>query len=500
MTTSELQAEIETTKQRLQAARTRSLEICEEIEAATVRQRLRRELEELKVELDQQQTVNVADEDYKRSIDADDCGMFVDSAAKSQPVWAHRKNGVARDACTNFGHQILKGEFTWKLLPMSWLQTALRHEGKKVAKSDIFSLGEFVFSFVYSPSAGPVIMTTACGERPCGSLAIVAYGCAEPIALRYSIYAKRSTGDFVQWGATQDEIHHSANEVKAYGPDVHPEPHPEGSPPQEIGVFGLTHEQLLQSELVQDDTLRVKLVLEVRELGIQVTSQRSEREAVDVPNPTLHRDVQALFEEATSGDVQFRLQDEVIHAHSQVLCARSEVLKKLLNSGMQESTSKVIMVEDCTADAFKAFLTFLYTDNFPFVEGPAAKQSRTDGSLPLPQMEALWAVSHKYQVERLQRWCEAQLCKQLSAERVCDILRQAHVFEATQLEKACLSYIKENCEQVLRLQAYSSLMSKWPEVALKIHLFTAGVSESQAAAIVQARKVRRLNDGAERTS
>ena len=104
------------------------------------------------------------------------------------------------------------------------------------------------------------------------------------------------------------------------------------------------------------------------------------------------------------------------------------------------------------------------------------------------------------QVERLQRWCEAQLCKQLSAEQVCDILRQAHVFEATQLEKACLSYIKDNSAQVLRLQAYSDLMSKWPEVALKVQLFATGVSESEAAAIVQARKVRRLNDGAERTS
>ncbi|CAE7874161.1 bath-43 [Symbiodinium microadriaticum] len=103
-------------------------------------------------------------------------------------------------------------------------------------------------------------------------------------------------------------------------------------------------------------------------------------------------------------------------------------------------------------------------------------------------------------VQRLQRWCEAQLCNQLSAEQVCCILRQAHVFEAAQLEKACLSYIKDNSAQVLKLQAYSDLISKWPEVALKIHLFTAGVPEAEAAAIVQARKVRRLNDGVERTS
>ena len=105
-----------------------------------------------------------------------------------------------------------------------------------------------------------------------------------------------------------------------------------------------------------------------------------------------------------------------------------------------------------------------------------------------------------HQVERLQRRCEAQLCKQLSAEQVCSVLCQAHVFEATQLEKACLSYIKDNAAQVLKLQAYADLISKWPEVALKIHLFSTGVPEAEAAAIVQARKLRKLEDGTEKTS
>ncbi|CAE7038236.1 hypothetical protein AK812_SmicGene10458 [Symbiodinium microadriaticum] len=290
MTTSELQAEIE--------------EIDDEIDRATERQRLRRELEELKAELMEQEDLNGSDEAYKGDIDADESGQFVCSseACSRQPVQGQRKNGVVRasgDACTNFGHQILEGEFTWKLLPMSWLRTALRHERTSVANSTVFFVGGFAFCFVYSPTGGPVMNSTDDDKRRCGSLAIRAYDCAEPMALRYGIYAKNSTGDFVQWGATQDEIH-PAHELRAYGPDVHPE----GSPPQAIGIFGLTHEQLLQSEWVQDDTLTLKLVLEVRLLGVQVTSQRSEREAVDIPKPTLHRDVQALFEDAASGDVQ----------------------------------------------------------------------------------------------------------------------------------------------------------------------------------------------------
>ena len=167
-----------------------------------------------------------------------------------------------------------------------------------------------------------------------------------------------------------------------------------------MGLFGLSHDQLLKSEWVHDDVLTLKFVLEVRpQRGY--SSRVVAREVAGVPEPTLCRDTQALLEQASCSDVEFRLQGEVIRAHSQVLCARSEVLKKQLNSGMQESMSKVIMIEDCPAATFKAFLKFLYTDALPTAEDLAAEPSsqalKEDGGRHTSQMEALWAVSHKYQ-------------------------------------------------------------------------------------------------------
>ncbi|CAE7253715.1 BPM6 [Symbiodinium sp. CCMP2592] len=507
MTTNELQAEIETTKLRLQAAEARSREIDEEILRATERQRLRRELEQLQEKLDDRTQANLADEAFTRDIDADEDGDFVALPPSGQAVPQHtQKSSVfaVEDVCTNFGHKILKGEFTWNLLSMSWLQTALLQERRPFADCGMCLADAISFKFVYNPSAGPLGCMTH-GKHICGSLAIRSFAFVPdgPLtlqyALRYSIYVKKSNGDFVQWGSTRDVVLSSDSYGLAHGPDVHVE----GSPPAAIGVFGLTHEQLLQSEWVHDDTLTLKFVLEVRCPGI-LRTEVAAVDSVDVPEPTLHRDTLALLEEAGCSDMQFRVQDRVIPAHSQVLCARSEVLKKQLNSGMQESKSKVIMIEDCNVVTFKAFLRFLYTDTLPTAEELAAEPSsqnlKEDGSRHPSPMEALWTVSHKYQVERLQRWCEAQLCKQLSSERVCSILRQAHVFEATQLEKVCLSYIKDNFAEVLKLQAYSDLMSKWPEVALKVQLFSTGVSESEAAAVVQARKVRKLEDGSEKTA
>ncbi|CAE7205269.1 BPM1, partial [Symbiodinium natans] len=230
---------------------------------------------------------------------------------------------------------------------------------------------------------------------------------------------------------------------------------------------------------VEDDTLTVKFVLEVRPDGDYESQPLGN--AAEVPEPTLSRDTQALLEHGRLSDVQFSVQGELIHAHSQVLCSRSEVFEKQLTVGMQESVSKVIVIEDCDVVTFKAFLQFLYTDSLPDVKELVAETSSMDGSPPLSQMQALLAVSHKYQVTRLQRWCEWKLCQQLSTSEVCGLLCQAHLLQAKQLENACLSYMRDHMSQVLKLPAYAELIKKWPQIGMKVSLFTAGVSETEAA-------------------
>ncbi|CAE7824841.1 BPM2 [Symbiodinium sp. KB8] len=492
MSAEELRAEIETTKTRVRAAVARKRELQAATAEALERQRLRRELEVQRMMLNEELDDNHAEEQYRRNIDEDVEGEhLITGPSGPVPLTAPPYKCPLRtfgEECASFGHEVAKGEYIWKLTQMSWLRTAIEHNCTGSPESDLFQVGAYSFLFIYNPHGGFIGFDQAAGQSQHGCIAIMPHYTTDAFTFRYSIYAKTCGGDFVQWGKTNEEFKRSSM-CKSYGPDVHPE----RSPPAATGLFGLSHGQLLQSEWVQDDTLTLKFVLEVLPQR-SYSSQSFARSVVDVPEPTLCRDTQALLEEASCSDVDFRLQGEVIHAHSQVLCARSEVLKKQLNSGMRESASKVITIEDCDAATFKAFLNFLYTDKLPTVEDlaePSSQAVKQDSSRCASPMEALWAVSHKYQVERLQRWCEAQLCKQLSAEQVCSVLRQAHVFEAVQLEKACLSYIKDHATEVLKLEAYADLISTWPEVAMKIHLFSTGVPDAEAAAIVRARKVRR---------
>ena len=95
-------------------------------------------------------------------------------------------------------------------------------------------------------------------------------------------------------------------------------------------------------------------------------------------------------------------------------------------------------------------------------------------------------MSHKYQVARLHGWCEAKLCRELSVSQVCSILCQAYLLQAKELEKACISFIKDHTSEVFTLPAYAELVKKWPQIGLKVSLFSAGVSEAEAAAALNA--------------
>ena len=389
----------------------------------------------------------------------------------------------------NFGHRVSRSEFLWKLEQMSWLKCCLLQDGRALHASADFFVNAERFDCAYNPDGGRV------SKSQNGTLALRYMG-FKRIAFRYGIFVKARDETFVQWGDTRNE-YHEVERGHAYGPDVH-EPVRHGTPTS-MGIFGLTHQQLLQSDWVANDSLTVKVLLEVRPEGDACT--KVIRSAVEVPGPSLGWDMQALLEKGTCSDVLFRVQEDVIKAHSQVLCARSEVFGKQLTAGMQESVSKVIVIGDREPATFRTFLPFLYTDSFTYVEDMIETSCHGDCKRArVSQLQSLLGVSHRYQVKRLQVWCEMRLSEQVSLSDVCGMLCQAHLLQANLLEQTCLSYIKDHMAEVVTLPAYAEVMTRWTEVALKISLFVAGVPETAAAAAVDAfqndarGKRRRLQD------
>lgn len=252
-----------------------------------------------------------------------------------------------------------------------------------------------------------------------------------------------------------------------------------------MGIFGMSHEELLKSPWIVDGSLTVKFELEVRP-NVELDPMPLRKPAIEVPAQSLSNDLMSMFEEGRGSDVTFLVQGERIPAHSQILCARSQVLERQLYSGMKESISKEILVEDTQSATFRAMLKFLYTDDLAIIEDLAKHAHDSSGSsclkwkMATPFLQNLLSLSHLYQINRLRVWCEQKLCDNISSNEVFSILCQAHLYEAKQLEKACLNFIKDNLPQVVATPDYGRGCKEWPEIVLKISASLACLDERTA--------------------
>lgn len=394
---------------------------------------------------------------------------------------------------------------------MSWLQNALKQNSQECLESETFEIGSTQFDLVYSPSH------TALDNKQSqvGSLALRHLE-EEGVIFRYRMFIKRAGGDFVQWGAEANECHPAwKDSYKAFGPDVQKKPESGAPLERPLGIFGLRHEDLTKSEWVENDTMTVKVEVETMEDSAVDTVDTSEVGSdVTVPPATLATNLLSMLEASRCTDITFIIEEKRIAAHSFILAARSEVFDRELNGSMREAVSKVIEIRDADFTTFDVFLRFLYTDDLdhtkamvskltelaksPVVAGSSHKEAEVVTHPRTAILQNLLAVTHRYQVQRLRLWCERQLCQYICKDRVCSILCQAHLYEASQLQKACLKFIKNNMEAVMATRGFGSLSAEWPEVTLKINTFCAGLSEQGAAeaksALEESRKKRSSED------
>lgn len=510
-TAEELEGQIADARQRLNQDRSRTTELMEEVERAGERQRLREVLEELHCEIWLARRTNAYHEGFIEAVDQDsthredhdpnfDPEGWVPSVSARTEKQRNPPETCEESSLGNaldYSEYVDKGEYEWRLQGLSWLVSALKQQDNtsSMSQSTTFSVGGEWFCLVYNP-AGDAVDNL---KRQTGSLAIQ-HRSWNGINFRYRLSIKDASGEFTQWGATGEECHPYWDAWgKAFGPDV--QDHREEATTidevidKEVGIFDLSHDELLESQWVQNDTLTVKVQIELRK-DIRAASL-SLKPTVDVPAPTIDTDLLLLLNRGLHSDVTFLVEGEVVKAHAALLSIRSEVFEKQLSCGMRESLTREIVIEDCDLPTFKALLKFLYTDDLTCAEdvmqtmkADAARGTRDKcfQDMCIEFTQNLLAVSHKYQVSRLQRWCEQQLCKFLSVNEACSILCQAHLHEAKHLEQVCLAFIKTHVGAVVATPAFGRLTRTWPEVMLKINMHLAGISENAAAQAIEAQQ------------
>lgn len=485
-----IQATIEARKQEISRAEATRRDAQRDTAAAIERQRLRRELDVLDQRLEDVKADIIIERGYTRRIDSDESGPHHPSLLGRPAVYSEPDppgNFVKSSrSVLDCDEAVLEGSIEWTIKGFSWLQTTLGQNGENYATSQRIHLGRHQIHLCYSPTYDEM---GDCGQR--ASLAICQFetGTSDGVSLRYNLWIKSKDRGYVQWGEPAQEVYieGSADDM-LFGPDVC------DAPVEPRGIFGMTHAQLLDSEWVVNDTLTIKMHILVRPF---VESRDGYQPAVPLP-PCNHQDkLLQLLESGANSDVTFIVQGEEIRAHSLILSAFSDVFQAQFTSGMQETASKRVIVEDCKPDIFKAFLRYLYTENFESLENsiqPAttqrAKAERNEDSGNAPEaglddrsalLRQVLALSHKYQETRLQKWSEQELCKHISTADVCHLLCQAHLYEAKLLESKCLDFLAANKNEVAMGASFGSLAQEWPEVMLKITLHLARFSEDASA-------------------
>lgn len=470
-----------------------------DITKAEERQALRRQLEHIQALTAAREGLNSIRRRDREYIDLDAAGQNLPEDGILPSLTRSTRDLYSRDAdkhnveVLQCNKAVLKGGFEWTIEGFSWLENNLMQDDYSdngYVETSKFVVGDHVFSLRYSPRRKLVGVVPDIDEAQRGSLAIVSHD-TDGVTFRYKLFVKNGKGDFQQWGEVGNVCQPGVETAgRAFGPDV------TCAEPTSAGIFGLSHEQLLQSEWVVADFLTAKVELEVRlDTGYDIERGRACR--VEVPSGRITKDLRALLDDEKGSDVTFIVQGVPIKAHSQILRARSEVFDRQLCSGLRESVSNEIVIEDCDVVAFKVFLQFLYTDDFDHAEIQkslelviATKVNATGGDQSVLKKRALLlqhvlAVSHRYQALRLQLWCEDQLCHNISVTEVCSVLQMAHLYEAKQLENVCLVYITQHREAVMETSGFACLSQEWPAVLLKITTFVAGVPEAKVQKAIE---------------
>jgi len=88
-------------------------------------------------------------------------------------------------------------------------------------------------------------------------------------------------------------------------------------------------------------------------------------------------------------DVEFLIAGESMYAHRFLLSARSSVFAAMFASGMEETRTGLVRIDDVDPDSFRHFLQFLYTGTL----------------VPNGDKAKIFAAADKYQVETLMDLC-----------------------------------------------------------------------------------------------
>lgn len=155
-------------------------------------------------------------------------------------------------------------------------------------------------------------------------------------------------------------------------------------------------------------------------------------------------------DESEIRDMEIKLtNNEILKVHKSIL-SRNEVFQAMLDSQMIESKEKRIEITDCDPEAFKTFLTYLYTGEYPY----------GDISLDLLMIAEKFANCDL----ELKGICFDELCDGLSMDNIVQTAQVAIQNNFEKLLKACQEFVFENYTELIGTPQLDAIFGKNPLV------------------------------------
>lgn len=146
-------------------------------------------------------------------------------------------------------------------------------------------------------------------------------------------------------------------------------------------------------------------------------------------NESLTKTLGTLVGNGHLSDALFLVEDKYIAAHRFLLAIRSSVFEAMFY-GPASTNEKVIVVNDCRAEAFETMLLYIYTN---------------DINLDIGNVVEVMLIAHKYDLEHLELKCEKFIEENRSPSNVIGIYDTIYALDAfAQLKRDLMKYITDN--------------------------------------------------------
>jgi len=167
-------------------------------------------------------------------------------------------------------------------------------------------------------------------------------------------------------------------------------------------------------------------------------------------DPNLQEDYMKLSKQPKKAEiVTFVLGDTKLYAHKDILTARSSYFQILFDSGMKESQTNEIPIEEAEPKHFQELLDFIYS-GLPPKDLPTIAQS-------------LLPLADRYGMLILKNMCITAIISTLSLKNVIAALLLADTHSCPDLKKNCLALMRGNINTLKTAEDFKEL-KKNPEV------------------------------------